>query len=79
MLAYVLGTVLPEVQEGGPPAMVVTHGLAIKWWVGLQSEGKGALGGGGSLDLKGLVLRMDTVPVTPVYWALWPWLERDFV
>jgi hypothetical protein len=28
---YVKGVVLPSIQRGGLPALVVSHGLAIKW------------------------------------------------
>lgn len=32
--AFVHRQLLPSLQYGGPPAVVVTHGLAIKWCVG---------------------------------------------
>jgi hypothetical protein len=31
MVAYILANVLPAAKEGGPPALVVGHGLAIRW------------------------------------------------
>ncbi len=31
--AYVLQKVLPRTKPGGAPAVVVAHGLVIKWWV----------------------------------------------
>ncbi len=31
MVRYVLDNVLPAAKEGGPPALVVGHGLAIRW------------------------------------------------
>jgi broad specificity phosphatase PhoE len=33
MCSFVHRQLLPSLQWGGPPAVVVTHGLAIKWWV----------------------------------------------
>lgn len=31
MMSFVVGTVLPLLKSGGPPAMIVGHGMAIKW------------------------------------------------
>jgi broad specificity phosphatase PhoE len=33
LCSFVHRQLLPSLQWGGPPAVVVTHGLAIKWWV----------------------------------------------
>jgi broad specificity phosphatase PhoE len=33
MCSFVHRQLLPSLQWGGPPAVVVTHGLAIKWCV----------------------------------------------
>jgi broad specificity phosphatase PhoE len=35
LASFVHRQLLPSLQWGGPPAVVVTHGLAIKWWVAL--------------------------------------------
>ena len=31
MMSFIVGEVLPRVELDGPPGIIVTHGLAIKW------------------------------------------------
>jgi broad specificity phosphatase PhoE len=37
--AFLLSSVLPRLEPGGPPAVVVAHGLAIKWCAAPAARG----------------------------------------
>jgi hypothetical protein len=33
MVDFIANFVLPALNPGGPPGIIVGHGVAIKWWV----------------------------------------------